>query len=157
MESVQGWCHCKAIWGENTTLRSSPWKAVLPLPHGVDYIWPNRLFFSEDLWFDLFSGILFPNNSLASTLKQIYTARRKGMLSHKPFSHGPYTLSNQLPVHTAVHFRTWKIWTVVDINQMIWSWPNISYPLLNVPTEPKVNCWFCSCCNTMFRKLLGCL
>lgn len=68
----------------------------------------------------IYSQEFFPNNSLASTLKQIYTARRKGVLFHKPFSHGPYTLSNQLPVHTAIHFRTWKIWTAVDINQMIW-------------------------------------
>lgn len=37
----------------------------------------------------IYSQEFFPNNSLASTLKQIYTARRKGALFHKPFSLGP--------------------------------------------------------------------
>lgn len=62
------WCHRKAILEENTTLRSSPWGAILPLSPGLDYMWPNWLFSSKDWWFDLFSAILFPNNCLASPL-----------------------------------------------------------------------------------------
>lgn len=82
-------CHCKAVLEENTILGSSTWRAILPLPHGVDHTWPNWLFSSKVWSFDLFLAILFFNNSLTCTLVQIYTVKKQRRVSRHPFHISP--------------------------------------------------------------------
>lgn len=123
------WCHCKAILKENTTLRSSPWRAILPLSHGVDSMWPNWLFplkTGDLIYSQQFSFLTIPWPPLPGKSRQ---QEGNGRVSMHPFHNQPYMPSKQFPIHTAIHFRTWKIWTV-GMNHMTWVMAGCPLPMV---------------------------
>lgn len=139
-----GTCNsCKAILEENTTLGSSPWRAILPLSHGLDYMWPNCFPLKTG---DVIYSQQFSFLTIAGFHSQASLRNKKGK---EESSCTLYT--SAVWATKSVPRPHGKIWTALD--RATESWLNVPSPCSHVLREPKVNSQVDSCRKATFRKI----